>query len=508
MKSQRLKKFLRWSARVILALVFLLVLFILEENIRGRIMLARYRAELRARGEKLTLAELDLPKSPVNTNAVAALLGAADELAALTNAGVQYPPYLPTTLRIAPGRVIVLYRQDWPGPPGRTNLTWDKLDTDITIVSSALDKARRAAHQPALELTLDYDKDLGNQLWHLGKMHRLNLWLAAAAIDALHKGNLDAVLESIIAITDLTRALKNERVTGVQRTRLSMAAEGLKVTWLALQADGWTEPQLASMQGAWQEAQCVPDLVPSMEMQRVIDLQYLSRDTLKDLQDGRRSVSYWLPDMQHGWEYREEMLMMSAQWWLWRVAWFGQDQLRVLRRWQETLDVARTVADRRSWSARSVETERFWMPYDRWRHLVSGHTYISESDVGRAARFETLREMTVAAVALKRFQLRYGKFPADLSALVPEFLARLPNDWMDGKPLRYRLNADGTFTLYSVGENGVDDGGQPDPSPISWGLDFWGSGDEVWPMPATHEEIEERYAHLVPQVQSGRRSER
>ena len=32
---------------------------------------------------------------------------------------------------------------------------------------------------------------------------------------------------------------------------------------------------------------------------------------------------------------------------------------------------------------------------------------------------------------------------------------------MDGQPLRYRRNADGTFLLYSVGENGKDDGGDP-----------------------------------------------
>jgi hypothetical protein len=30
---------------------------------------------------------------------------------------------------------------------------------------------------------------------------------------------------------------------------------------------------------------------------------------------------------------------------------------------------------------------------------------------------------------------------------------------MDGQPQRYRLNTDGTFTLYSVGPNHTDDGG-------------------------------------------------
>src|SRR5712672_2218226 len=57
MKSQRLKKLMRWSVRIILTLVVLLALFILEENLRGRILLAHYKAELRSKGEKLTLEE-------------------------------------------------------------------------------------------------------------------------------------------------------------------------------------------------------------------------------------------------------------------------------------------------------------------------------------------------------------------------------------------------------------------------------------------------------------------
>jgi hypothetical protein len=31
---------------------------------------------------------------------------------------------------------------------------------------------------------------------------------------------------------------------------------------------------------------------------------------------------------------------------------------------------------------------------------------------------------------------------------------------IDGKPLRYRLNSDGTYALYSIGWNQTDDGGQ------------------------------------------------
>src|SRR5262249_26113649 len=93
-------------------------------------------------------------------------------------------------------------------------------------------------------------------------------------------------------------------------------------------------------------------------------------------------------------------------------------------------------------------------------------TYFLNPDATRrfllkVAEAESQKEMVVAAIALKRHQLRHGKFPDDLSALTPEFLAEVPRDWMDGQPLRYRLKDDSQFVLYSIGENGVDDGGDP-----------------------------------------------
>ena len=50
---------------------------------------------------------------------------------------------------------------------------------------------------------------------------------------------------------------------------------------------------------------------------------------------------------------------------------------------------------------------------------------------------------------------RRGKAIAEL---VPRFLDRVPIDPISGSPLRYARAADGTFKLYSVGLDGLDDG--------------------------------------------------
>lgn len=58
----------------------------------------------------------------------------------------------------------------------------------------------------------------------------------------------------------------------------------------------------------------------------------------------------------------------------------------------------------------------------------------------------------------------------------------VPVDWMDGQPLRYRLNGDGTYTLWSIGEDLKDDGGDGTELPTtSSKVDFCERRDVVWP---------------------------
>ena len=70
-----------------------------------------------------------------------------------------------------------------------------------------------------------------------------------------------------------------------------------------------------------------------------------------------------------------------------------------------------------------------------------------------------LRLLTVE-LALDCYRSEKGHGPAQLEQLVPVNLSRVPLDSFSGRPLIYR--ASGTnWLLYSVGPDGVDDGGRP-----------------------------------------------
>jgi hypothetical protein len=93
--------------------------------------------------------------------------------------------------------------------------------------------------------------------------------------------------------------------------------------------------------------------------------------------------------------------------------------------------------------------------------------------------------LAYTACALERLRLRSGHYPASLAELVPAYLDSVPIDIVDGAPLRYRPTADGRYLLYSIGLNGVDDGGAL-PSSYKKRQDPWyntRNGDWVWPRP-------------------------
>jgi hypothetical protein len=62
------------------------------------------------------------------------------------------------------------------------------------------------------------------------------------------------------------------------------------------------------------------------------------------------------------------------------------------------------------------------------------------------------------AAALAVYRVAHGEYPNNLSQIVPDIVPELPIDLFSSKSFRYKPTSDG-YLLYSVGENGIDDGG-------------------------------------------------
>jgi hypothetical protein len=64
----------------------------------------------------------------------------------------------------------------------------------------------------------------------------------------------------------------------------------------------------------------------------------------------------------------------------------------------------------------------------------------------------------IVMVAVERYRQAHGNWPETLNDLVPTYLEGVPTDPHDGAPIRLGRFPEGVV-FYSVGEDGVDNGG-------------------------------------------------
>lgn len=334
--------------------------------------------------------------------------------------------------------------------------------------------------------------------------------LQSATIDALHDGDLAAASDNLIALARFQELYAQDPSLVGFMIRVAILGLTADLSWDALQSDGWTESQLAAFQQALRHGALRLEQVPrTMEAERVMRFHSL---------DWFRSHSY------AAWATRYQELLQGfnlntpdpasapARLWrehvfhpLWSFAWADQERLHYLQTAQKEIEVLREVARHRSriWLEQQLAATRasYAPPPAAWRFYIELPYVDRVSEIIGGAKAPayplptftrawlitmkhlTLREMATTAIGLKRYQLRYGRLPEKLDGLVPEFLPEPPVDFMVGQPLRYRLNGDGSFTLYSVAEDGVDNGGsaQATAEPTGPRRDSpWSGQDWVW----------------------------
>jgi hypothetical protein len=177
---------------------------------------------------------------------------------------------------------------------------------------------------------------------------------------------------------------------------------------------------------------------------------------------------------------------------VWKFAWSRQDELYWCDTVQSLLKVHRDGIRSNSGAGALAAMERVDSTplgfYDGLRFVLARMVLGAlGTSMRRPWIAQATAEMAATAIALKRYALRYGALPHSLTQLVPEFFAREPIDYMDGKPLRYCRNSDSAFVLYSVGTDGRDDGGDIRSSQGS--PNFQNARDLVWPQAPSEEEI-------------------
>ncbi len=489
--------------------------FLLEERVRGVVALTRWQAEMRAKGEELTVAEV-LRSAPTNPECLSLNPSEAASRWANVASSTGFPPAM---RYLAPGRAQVVWQSDSWRLEGGCGNDWAHFRSSFEKVMPTVDLLCADLTNQPFVVRLDYEQGLATPIPHLGRYKGAAVTLKTATQLALRQRRLDLATDNLLAMAALAALSEGDGLFVGERARHATVAIGVAAVWEALHADGWSDTMLGAVQAAWQRPDFLHGMARALQTERAVgSLVYeRGRYSARELSEFMQAVGAPPWGGSDSEKFTDELgwvgeglhslvnFGLRCRYWMgfgvWRVAWVEQDQLRYQRLLQQSIEGLRRAA-REGWSAgkpsstilresslrdASTLVGAGWQGTRCWVSLTL--LPVLEGGPEKATLAEAQRGLAVTALAIKRYQLRYGRLPDRMEAMVPELLRAVPRDWFSDTPLHYRRKPDGSFLLYSVGLDGEDNGGDARPTVAGAEPSFARSYDLVWPQPASAAEV-------------------
>lgn len=480
-----------------LAVVLLIAGALVYAHYRLKGQLEAYKATLCAQGEKLAVAECLLPPLANVTNGASAFLRAMAPLPSINSSNS------PSFMRlISPGKARVAWQQaklvEW-----ESSDVWSGFAAQYQDYQEALAELRSTILKcQALDFQPDYSAGLFRMQYnYLTTFRRAGQWLTAAAMFELHRGQPTAAWENLRAACLLVKQYDREPIMLSQSVRQSAFYANFYALWESLQQDQWSDAQWRELQAALEAYRPMDLLEPSLRLERALSSESLAqlRDNPARLSElglswNNLSSTNFFDSAKEMIDRPRETFRDAAMRLAWPT-WFSyQEEEWCLRAFQSALEGSRRVSSANSLYPEYRKLCNVVEDLDRQATRIHMVTYFGADDQSRflmkTARAECVRQLAITAIALKRYSLKHGGYPADLKQLTPEYLAAVPRDLMDGQPLRFSLLSEKSFRLYSIGDDGQDNGGDGSCTNNSGRINFQNTQDWVWPQPATPEEVE------------------
>lgn len=315
------------------------------------------------------------------------------------------------------------------------------------------------AQRPQARFWINYEAGPAMLLPHLARMKGAIQYLSLHATASLKAGQVQSALEDVKLEFRLLDSIRPEPILISHLVRIAGLQIALQPVWEGLAARHWSESDLRFIQGELERMDFMADYRFAMRGELACHLwavDYVHREGL----GGWQQLA--APDQESS---GQDELMRFIGRGLFRLipsGWFDESKVSLCRIHQGFIQSllgpkAEVVSPARVQESESAFAARHWGLRDLFaRMLLPAYGRAIE----RFARGQASLELAQAGCALERYRLAQGRYPETLEALAPRFIEKLPADVINGAPLKYQREDDDQFTLYSVGWNERDDGGQ------------------------------------------------
>ena len=347
----------------------------------------------------------------------------------------------------------------------------------LSKYDSVIEELRQASQMPSSRFPLNYATNNPARIIfpHLESLKSCATVLKLRAVAELENGQPDKALSDVRLMLYLAGSIRNEPQPWPLSVRMFLTDSALQPVWEGLARQQWSDDQLIALEQelAGFDALKAHEFAVQSEMAWNLKfIEYLRTERMANSITDWDDHTMWGPTLI----YR---LLPSG--------WFHLNARAMARAHEAALPTGAELEHR----IISPEiSERFGcsLGLGYRRHLIPDNFFVSslvpalDREAINCARTQAAVDMARIACALERYRRAQGIYPEQLDVLAPQFIEKIPHDIINGQPLHYHRTDNGRFLLYSVGWNGMDDGGVPDD-----GKQIFASkaqGDWVWQYPA------------------------
>lgn len=333
------------------------------------------------------------------------------------------------------------------------------------------------SERPHARFPVHWDESFNALLPHLAFGKGISRHLALRVEARLAEGDVTGAFADQLCGLRVAGIFREEPLLISQLVRIAQGAIAASSLWPGIRQHQWTEAQLAEFQRRLDRPSFLRDMAWSLEGERAGAILML---------DGmaRQGVFGNLEEIEALGGTDASGSQMTAA--VFPRGWIRQNEIRIVQFHQQLIETGRLLATNppaNGWSgslkrldegplAAALEAPT---PYNLLYRMLAPAL---GKAIAKAMRADQTAVMAATACALERHWKKHGAYPESLAALEPEFMAEAPRDFMDGQPLRYRRTETGHFQLWSVGLDGTDNDGVAKVKDA--GADELGQ-DWVWP---------------------------